>query len=1014
LIKQKIILKYLIVSILGILPVLLKAQVGVKFFKDYGQCTYGVIDTVSGDTLHSPKFIDYQKHGNHFIVNQNGAYGLISSKNGKLLVECKYNALHSRHNNVSIGHYEPKGNWYYFQEGQWWGLLHVKKGEIIPAQLADPRGTLMSKRTNKRQNCYFDTLGTVMCFEKYDYVKHGGDHFILERNGFEFVAGIKGNLIVNDSFDQVKVLENNHFFFIKDSIKGFYSGKGDLLYSTTNSIENLNYRNELVSFYYDNLVIENVEKWGFLNTNDKELKWLLKPEFDTIIKRRIVEPGFTQHLLLATDHEGKFWFADDLRAQVVLEAADQVDYRLFDIEGDTVKSKGYKLYYIKDEQLYEYHSSTQNHELLAKASQFELHGDRLFFKRKKEWYHYYENKIIPLKCQRLYYQTAERTFLYKKVGVQVYNAAEARFLDEYYEEIFYANNQVVAINENGELTRFDGWQKKELTARVQVIAHEIYGAIKYGLFDTLSKSLIFYPVFDSIIIANDKLAYLAKAEERSLYHVPNQQYLVAPGKYPIVELKPNMGWYRYGYDSSSCIHLLDGTQIAKWQNIIYFEEFDENAYFAAADTNAMGLLNKAKPSKWLVKPKYCAISAYDAQSKRASVRACPIERFNQVGYWDEPVDPQHGNWGVTDSTGKWLVEPKSVFPIDLNLENQFIETYNGYEFINLKGEKLWDERYQFIDTFGGLEDVFWVGDYLENRGLRKLNGEFLIENEYNWINEINDTIYALKWPVEMPENGTSYPEEHADGKNVMSKLQVFYFDKNWKPIELSGMARVNFIKDHVNLEWEPHLDLHGVKVKKYTPICAWAVDEYLNSNSVIEDNWSNDSYWASLNYATTLPIYRMPQNVFYRSPRYIDFEYKNMTINGTNYGAYVETEYLGGTIGPGAHQYSSMEFKNVIVEFGEVKELEFWQVIDKKCIYTLNDSLVIKLKKKDLDIDCGKDGLVIYPLMEHFIITNDSLTFLIQNETEYYETTFDRVSIKLDDWPLTAYFLEKRREFGQR
>ncbi|MGB0429522.1 MAG: hypothetical protein ACPGLV_03550, partial [Bacteroidia bacterium] len=973
----------------------INAQVGVKFFKDYYACSYGVIDTVSGDTLQTPQFTDYRLVGNHYVVNQNGAYGILSAKTGKLLIDCKYNALKTRWRNFNYRKPSPYGNWYLFYNGKWWGLLHTKKGEVIPASLADPHANLLSKRSNKRQNCYFDTLGAVMCFEAYDDVFHGADYFTLIRNEHVFVANRKGELLVNDSFNTADVLANNHFYFEKDSLKGFYNSSGRLFYATTKSIESLNFRKELISYNSSKIIIVDGNNWGYLNMEGEILEWILEPVFDTIMVTKYAgDYNYKRNLCKAIDNAGKYWLIDENEQKIQVKNADKLDLKVWIEDNGSAKSVVYEVFYFKHKGLYKYSSLSKKHIQIASANDFELHNGHLFVKMRKKWFYYNENELTPLKASEFYFLSSEKVFLYRNRGIQTFNADKVQFNKEYYNEIFCGKNGVDAIDENGGLARFEGSSALKLENRCQIIEQDVGGVVKLGLFDTLKRGLLFYPEFDTIIIARDKLAYLTRGEEQSIYNVAKQQFITEPGKYPIVELKPNKGWYRYGYDSSSCIHLFDGTQIAKWQKIIYFEDFDDKSYFAATDTNAMGLLNRANPSKWLVKSKYCAISAYDAKTKRASVRACPIERFYQSGYWDEPVDPQNGQWGVVDSTGEWLVAPKSIFPINLKNENQFIKTYSGYELINLKGDVLWDKRYQFIDTFTAQQGAYWVGDNLKNRGLRKLNGDFLIKDEYNWIKEVNDTIYALKWPVEKPEKGTSYPEDHADGKNAISKLQVFYFDKKWKPIELSGLARVNFIKDHVNLEWEPQLDLNGVKGKKYTPICEWAVDEYLNSNSVIEDNWNNNNYWASLSFGTTLPIYRMPQNVFYRSPRYIDFEYQNMTVNGTNYGAYVETEYLGGTIGPGAQQYTSMEFKNVIFENGEIKELELWKVVDKKCLYALNDSLVKRLKKLELDIDCGKDGLVIYPLMEHFIVTNDSLTFLIQNETEYYETTFDSISIK--------------------
>ncbi|MFY0672295.1 MAG: WG repeat-containing protein [Bacteroidia bacterium] len=464
-----------------------RAQVGLKFFKDYYECSYGVIDTFSGDTLFEPQFTNYSKRGNHYIVNKNGAYGLINAKTGKIVVECEYSGLKQRWTNIKVEDQNVLGKWFLFQEGQWWGLLHARRGVVIPARLDDPHVYRTRSRTNKRQNCYFDTLGTVMCFEAYDDVFNGGEYFTLTRGNHVFVANKKGELIINDSFDVVDVLSHNHFYFKKDSIQGFYSGKGELFCSTSQPIENQNYRMELMPFNSNRIVIVGGNKWGYLKFFDENLSWVLKPEFDTIFQvHKSIDAKSRMHrknFYKAIGSNGKIYFVDETNHILLASNSDKVDFRLYHI-GESETDVEYQVFYLKDKTLYEYSSETGLNERVAKANDFEVFHGQVFVKMRKRWFHFVAGTLLPLKAQNIYLHSANNVFVGRKKGIALFDPVSNEFSNEQYNEIFLSDNQVNAIDLNGRLVRFISGAKAKLEHRFEVISQSEKGLQRFGIYDT--------------------------------------------------------------------------------------------------------------------------------------------------------------------------------------------------------------------------------------------------------------------------------------------------------------------------------------------------------------------------------------------------------------------------------------------------------------------------------------------------------------------------------------------------
>ncbi|MBI1185209.1 hypothetical protein GC194_13120 [bacterium] len=343
---------------------------------------------------------------------------------------------------------------------------------------------------------------------------------------------------------------------------------------------------------------------------------------------------------------------------------------------------------------------------------------------------------------------------------------------------------------------------------------------------------------------------------------------------------------------------------------------------------------------------------------------------------------------------------------------QFILTNEGYQLWDINGQQLWPETYAFVDTFDQVENAFWVGDDFMNRGIKKLEGSFLIDTQYNWLKQVGDTIYGAKWKVnpdfEEKDEGWQLPS----GKQDLSQIQLFYFDENWNPRSITGYAKFKFISENFDMEWEPELYGYQLNKPNYEPFCLWALKRFLGTNKV-QDNWAIGNDWQPAYFGTTLPKYRIPTEVVYYGPRYVDYSYHNIFIGSTVYGAAATIESNSGTIGPGAMGYTNSQFYNLVIDGDSVHNLKLWDVLDKKCIYVLNDTLAHKLKAKEIDVDCGKDGLVVYSLMEHFKVNDSSLAFLIK-KGEYYENNYVSLKINLNDWPLTPYFIEKRKQFGQR
>lgn len=174
------------------------------------------------------------------------------------------------------------------------------------------------------------------------------------------------------------------------------------------------------------------------------------------------------------------------------------------------------------------------------------------------------------------------------------------------------------------------------------------------------------------------------------------------------------------------------------QAIRFIRHFDfveeKDLDVVALEANTMGI-REASSKRWLILPKYGAVSEYDAERKVASVRDSAFEyTIEEMNYWFEA--PVLGDWGVADAQGQWLVPAHYEYPFRLQAQWQIMHASYFESHLYQGLEHVWPGEYQEIVHLKG--DLFVLRSARGETGVRNLStGEWVVK--YGGYAEIEGT-----------------------------------------------------------------------------------------------------------------------------------------------------------------------------------------------------------------------------------------------------------------------------------
>lgn len=971
-----------------------QAQVALKVYKNYESCLYGIVDTLSGDTLFAPQFTSYEARHNYLLVRQNEAVGAVSTSSGKLVLRCRYQKLQSlepeKGTEAEKRRFFP---WFCFKQNDAWGLIHLTKGLVLPpvALHVQAAGGEAKLSGIGRDSTPFmaDTTGFIRYFKGCTAIEHRRlKHFImLRKEGKWSLANAHGDLLFNFEFDWFGSLKGGHVHFKKEETEGFISRNGTLFFETALLEGPLEYGER--SYRGTAKVYVPGSGWGYLGMEQEGLNWHLPPRYEYIVQDYGVLYGYKA---------GYFDVVRPKDGRPVCKGAHQLLKKRVHPDG---KPTFCILYTLRHDSLFAIDERSHELQFLSQAEDLKLVWNRKLFVRKQgAWWVLDQGSLRQLDLDFVGIQDLGHNLVRLELqrGYLMADTNGNPWSEQVYERVYPSNQRSHAITYEGEVHLYENNGEMRLCedqGRFIALKADAVRRDGFLVYDQMQNSFIGTSVYDSVNLLNDTLLVLRQGKLTGVYHALMDSFLARPGQYPLTQVHYPQKQVCFGYDSSSCLYSFSGEALSLWEKVELVAPFKDIGYLVVLDTFSIGIRSRSQPYQWLVPPVYCAIADYDPETGRASVRDCPIERFKPVSYWQQGKVPTAGHWGVVDAEGNWLIEPISEVPIDLYQKTVLLQSDGLWRKYRADGSPLWPDWYAQVAPFDSARQYYWVRGTEGLRGVLGSEGTYKIPATYHYLLREGDGVYAVSFPDSLPN------------------AQVWYYNSHWERSRVTGLRRLETVTR--GMAQEQGVEMEAATTLPHrewnTAYKLWYYSTWIKMNSKEEET---EAYYEApypgpfTNQGFCHPLFKVNHRIS-RLPMYMgEYAYTRLKDTAHRFGVSVVAEHSGGFSARNASKhYTDYEFINLAWMNGEVRELALWDFLDASCKERLNKELLAKLERAGIDTYCAR-GLMIDAIAPSFYLEEERLVFYLPPEDDFGQYTLDegyrQIRFNLEDWPLTPTF----------